>query len=66
MAKAENFKFYTLVAHMMFSLIITNCPSNGHVTNFKSGAPSHNSGMTEAAVVKFCTHIGHTEFVVLG
>jgi len=49
---------------------MTNCPSNinghGYMTILNFGAPNHIFEMTEAAVVKFCTHVGHIKLVVMG
>jgi len=34
------------------------------ILNF--GGANHNSGMIEAAIIKFYTHVGHIKLVVLG
>ena len=36
-----------------------------HITNFKFWDPNHNSEMTEATLIKFCTHVGHIKLVIL-
>ena len=67
--KLKTSNFVHLLPIILVSLRVTNCPSNGHdrrqVTNFKFWGPSPNSEMTEATIVKFCTHVGHIKLVVL-
>jgi len=67
MAKAQNFKLCTLVIHVNISIRMTNYPSKGpvrsYVTKFKFWGPNHISGMTEATVVKFCTHVSRFEMI---
>jgi len=53
---------------MKISLGKTNCSSNRHchihVTSLNFWGPTYISGTTEAAVIKFCRHVGHSMLVV--
>jgi len=58
MAKAKDFKFCTLVAPMKFYSLDDKLSLKWPWSSVKFWAQNNISGVTEATVAKFCTHVG--------